>query len=205
MVARPEAQLGDALVAEGRVQLPQELRREQLELLGPDSGPARDRHDALALRHGLSLLADRLSHRLGPAALDAGQGGGRLEPRGHALDRERQGAGGAPPHAATVAPSCATVPSSTAVTQTSEPEAPGTWSASVVVISAWPPARTSSVSRSRRVESSSDITSSSSISGGLPRAPSTSRSANSSASSPTRCWPCDPSVRSGRPPCRSVR
>src|SRR3954465_5833679 len=43
------------------------------------------------------------------------------------------------------------------------------------------------------------MTSSSSISGGRLRAPSTSRSANRSASRPTRCWPWEPSVRSGGP------
>ncbi len=169
-----EPQLGDRRVAERGVQLVDELGAHQLELLGPDGRPARHRDHSRRARRRAAPPRSRARRRPPPSspgrarAWSAGS-----SPEVTRRERERERPRRPPPaHAASAAPALRDRPvEHRGDTFTSEADAPGTWSTSVVVISAWPPARTRSASRSRRVASSSDITSSRSISGGRPRAP----------------------------------
>ena len=174
------------------VQLLDQQGRHQVELLRPHRRRAGDRHDPAALGSPASPRArsprrrpraTRAARRRAasparatPAAARArsraGAGARRLMPPPPREDRRRRR-----PTAAS-RPACSP---------------PGTCSRSVVVMTLWPRPRSSPTSRARRSRSSSLITSSSSITGVASRvAAIASRSASSSASRPSRCWPCEP-------------
>ena len=197
------------------------LGGEQIELLGPRRGPAGDRDHAVALGDRGGLRGDLLADRVGPDGLDGGERRRRRDRLDGGADRLGDGAGArrepiirtfafrfapcsgrlgrgtAPPAERRAAPPL------TAIDAMSTPGACGTWALSVAVSSACPAPASDPTSSSRRSGSSSLITSSSSMIGALrPASISAARSANSSARSAARCWPCEPKRRSALPPSR---